>query len=98
IYDLRTVTERMPDANGREPYRFRPPVGFVFRGTNQVMFERIHDVWKGQDFLVNPRDPATILSPDETRRRIERAVRDKLRATDAVVQWLKREYRDSLLL
>lgn len=98
IYDLRTVTERLPDANSREPYRFRPPTGFVVRGTNQVAFERIHDVWKGQDFLINPRDPATAIPPDEARRRIERAVRSKLRATDAVVQWLKREYRDNLLL
>jgi len=99
IYDLRTVTEQIPvDVDGRDPYRFRPSAGFVFRGTNQVMFERIHDVWNGRPYLTNPRDPATSIPPDEVLRRIERSVRDKLRATDAVVGWLKREYRDKLLL
>ena len=99
IYDLRTVTEQIPvSADGRDPYRFRPPAGFVFRGTNQVMFERIHDVWNAQPYLTNPRDPATSIPPAEVLRRIERSVRDKLRATDAVVSWLKREYRNKLLL
>ncbi len=99
VYDLRTVTDLIPPGpDGRRPYGFSPPVNFVFRGTNQVAFERIHDVWRDQPYLVNARDPATAIPPDEVRRRIERAVRDKLRATDAVVQWLKRDYRDSLLL
>lgn len=99
IYDLRTVTERIPsDTDGREPYRFRPPAGFVFRGTNQVMFERIHDAWSGQGFMANPRDPATLIPPADVLDRVERAVRSKLRATDAVVLWLKKEFRDKLLL
>ncbi len=99
VYDLRTVTDIIPPGpNGRRPYSFSPPVNFVFRGTNQVAFERIHDVWRDRPYLVNPRDPATAIPPEEVRRRIERAVIDKLRATDAVVQWLKRDYRDSLLL
>ena len=98
IYDLRTVTDRIPPTgDGRQPYRFRPSI-FVFPGTNQVAFERIHDVWNGRSFLPNPREPASAMTPDEVRQRIERTVRDKLRATDAVVQWLKREYRDALLL
>ena len=98
VYDLRTVTELIPDGeDGRRPYRFRPPTGFVFRGTNQIPFERIHDVWQGRPFQLKPSDPEAI-PPDEVRRRIERAVIDKLRATDAVVLWLKREYRDRLLL
>ena len=87
-----------PGPDGRRPYSFSPPINFVFRGTNQVAFERIHDVWRDRAYLANPRDPATAVPPDEVRRRVERAVRDKLRATDAVVQWLKRDYRDSLLL
>lgn len=99
VYDLRAVTEAIPiGPNDRSPYRFRPPTGFIFRGTNQVAFERMHDVWKDQPYLINPRDTSTAIPPDEVRRRVERAVRDKLRATDAVVQWLKRDYRDSLLL
>jgi hypothetical protein len=99
IYDLRTVSERIPpDAHGREPFRFRPPAGFVFRGTNQVMFERIHDVWNGAGYLPNPRDPATFVDPAEVLRRVERSVINKLRATDAIVGWLKKEYRDKLLL
>ena len=99
VYDLRTVTDRIPPGpDGRRPYSFSPPINCVFRGTNQVAFERIHDVWRGQPYLVNARDPASAILPDEVRRRVERAVRDKLRATDAVVQWLKRDYRDSLLL
>ena len=99
VYDLRTVTDIIPPGpDGRRPYSFSPPVNFVFRGTNQVAFERIHDVWRDRPYLVNPRDPATAIAPEEVRRRVERAVIDKLRATDAVVQWLKRDYRDSLLL
>jgi len=99
VYDLRTVTDLIPPGpDGRRPYGFSPPVNFVFRGTNQVAFERIHDVWRDRPYLVNARDPATAIPPAEVRRRIERAVRDKLRATEAVVQWLKRDYRASLLL
>jgi hypothetical protein len=99
VYDLRTVTDLIPPGpDGRRAYGFSPPVNFVFRGTNQVAFERIHDVWRGRPYLINARDPSTAIPPDEVRRRVERAVRDKLRATDAVVQWLKRDYRDSLLL
>ena len=99
VYDLRSVTELIPSGpDGRRPYAFRPPTGFVWRGTNQVAFERIHDVWRGQSFLPNPRDPATAVAPDEVRRRIEQAVRQKLRATEAVVNWLGRDYGDSLLL
>lgn len=99
IYDLRTVTDRIPPGpDGRAPFSFRPPSGFVFRGTNQVMFERIHDVWSGQGYQTNPRDPTTAISPDEVERRVRLAVLNKLRATDAVVQWLKREHGDKLLL
>ena len=60
VYDLRTVTDLIPPGpDGRRPYSFSPPINFVFRGTNQVAFERIHDVWRGQPYLVNARDPAT---------------------------------------
>ncbi|HOU41735.1 MAG TPA: AAA domain-containing protein, partial [Promineifilum sp.] len=98
VYDLRSVTELIPAANGRRPYAFRPPSNFVYRGTNQIAFERIHDIWHARHFQPNPRDPASAIPPEEVRRRIERAVRDKLRATDEVIQWLKRDYRDGLLL
>ena len=98
LYDLRTVTDRLPADDGHRPYRFQASSLFVVPGTNQVAFERIHDVWKGQSLLPRPRDPASALAPDEIRQRIDKSVRDKLRATDAVIQWLKRDYRDSLLL
>ncbi len=98
VYDLRTVTELIPPRpDGRRAFAFRPPAGFVWRGTNQVAFERVHDVWKGQSFQPNPREPQ-VIGPAEIRRRLEQAVRQKLNATDAVVQWLMRDYGDRLLL
>lgn len=98
VYDLRNVTELIPAADGRRPYAFRPRTNFVYRGTNQVAFERIHDVWHNRNFQPNPNDPASAIPPDQVRHWIERAVTDKLRATDAVVQWLKRDYKGDLLL
>lgn len=101
IYELRAVSEMYRPTNqaGDDAgYRFLPRYGFGWRHSNQVAFERIHDVWKGQGFVPDSRNPDRVLSPTQIRQTIERTVLDKLRATDSVVRKIKQDLGDGLLL
>ncbi|MBV9928107.1 MAG: AAA family ATPase [Acidobacteria bacterium] len=100
-YDLTTVSKayQPTDAEGEERgYTFRPRYGFGWEFTNQVAFERIHDVWSGKGYNPDPRNPERQLSAEGVYERIEETVRNKLRATDSVIRRLKQEFGDSLLL
>ena len=91
LYDLSTVSElyqpenRAGEENG---YVYRQRYGYVWEHSNQVAFERIHDVWRGQAFETKKGKE----SPEQVRRGIERAVRDKLRATDSVIRRLRQDH------
>ncbi|HYY99154.1 MAG TPA: AAA domain-containing protein, partial [Pyrinomonadaceae bacterium] len=100
-YDLATVSKayQPTDAEGEEKgYTFRPRYGFGWEFTNQVAFERIHDVWSGKGYNPDPRNPERQLTAEGVHERIEETVTNKLRATDSVIRRLKQEFGDSLLL
>jgi hypothetical protein len=95
-YDLRTVSEiYQPERGG---YRFRTPYGFSWEHSNQIAFERIHDVWNNTPFTYQQRGAERRMQPPEILEEIKTAVRAKLRATDAVVRRLKADMKDRLLL
>jgi AAA domain len=101
VYDLATVsrTYQPADAQGQERgYTFRPRYGFGWEFSNQVAYERIHDVWNGKSYRPNPRNPQSELRPEAIRGLIEETVKGKLRATDSVVRRLKQEFGSQLLL
>lgn len=96
-YDLRSVSERFPalKKDGTENgYVFRPRYGYGWEHSNQVAFERIHDVWNGKSFESKQRTH----TPTEVLAEIEATVRAKLRATDSIVRRLKGEYGPRLRL
>ncbi|HYE58342.1 MAG TPA: AAA domain-containing protein, partial [Rhodothermales bacterium] len=114
-YDLRTVSERFrkqaPDGSERGTV-FTAPYGFQWDFSNQLAFERIHDVWRGRDFVhgTTRADGATrtgavvrnremSYSPAAIRATLEEGVRSKLRATNSVVAHLREQMRrrDELL-
>lgn len=95
-YDLRTVSDiYQPERGG---YRFRTPYGFSWEHSNQIAFERIHDVWNSTPFTHHQRGVERTLAPAEILDEITDAVRGKLRATDSVVRRLKADLSDRLLL
>lgn len=97
-FDLKSVSEAFQPykATGEEGgYVFRYRYGFAWDSSNQVAFERIHDVWEGKNYSVEGQFD---LSPDEILGQIEKTLLDKMRATDSVVRRLKQEYKDSLRL
>jgi hypothetical protein len=101
VYDLATVsrTYQPADAQGQERgYTFRPRYGFGWEFSNQIAYERIHDVWNGKSYRPNPRNPQSELRPEEIHGLIEETVKGKLRATDSVVRRLKQEFGSLLLL
>lgn len=86
-YDLRSVSEiYQPESGG---FQFRTPYGFSWEHSNQIAFERIHDVWNGTEFRYQQRGTARVLTPSDILQEIDKAVRAKLRATDSVVRRLK---------
>jgi len=91
-YDLRAVSTIYGD------YSFRTPYGFSWEHSNQIAFERIHDVWLGNRFTYRQGEAERTLAPDEILHTIKDAVRSKLRATDSVVRQLKAEMQGRLLL
>jgi predicted RecB family nuclease len=95
-YDLRNVSELYQPASGG--YRFRTPYGFSWEHSNQIAFERIHNVWDGESFTYRQGGTERVLDPAEILNEIDRAVRSKLRATDSVVRKLKEDLRNQLLL
>lgn len=95
-YDLRSVSELYQPASGA--FRFRTPYGFSWEHSNQVAFERIHDVWNGQPFRYQSRGATRVLEPAAILAEIDKAVRAKLRATDSVVRRLKADLGPQLLL
>src|SRR5690606_32473005 len=85
--DLRSVSEiYQPESGG---FQFRTPYGFSWEHSNQIAFERIHDVWNGTEFRYQQRGTARVLTPSDILQEIDKAVRAKLRATDSVVRRLK---------
>jgi hypothetical protein len=95
-YDLRTVSDiYQPERGG---YRFRTPYGFSWEHSNQIAFERIHDVWNGTSFSYQQRGAERRMEPPEILDAIKDAVRGKLRATDSIVRRLKADLSDRLLL
>ncbi|MBD0373761.1 MAG: AAA family ATPase, partial [Pyrinomonadaceae bacterium] len=101
VFDLKTVSERYQphSAEGEEKgYVFRPRYGFGWDFSSQVAYERIHDVWRGQSFQPNSREPQRKLSPDDIYEKIGDTVKNKLRATDSVIRRLRQDFREQLLL
>jgi hypothetical protein len=101
VFDLKTVSERYQPHNteGEEKgYVFRPRYGFGWEFSSQVAYERIHDVWRGESFQPDSREPERRLSPDDIYEKIGDTVKNKLRATDSVIRRLKQDFREQLLL
>ncbi len=101
LYDLRTVSERYQPAGADGTPRgfvFKPRYGFAWEHSNQVPFERIHDLWKGQTFKPDGYRPARAFPPARIREELIRTVQSKLRATDSIVRRLKQDLQDRLLL
>lgn len=101
VFDLRTVSQMYQSlgAEGEEKgYTFRPRYGYGWDFSSQVAYERIHDVWRGETFRPDARDPARAFSPEEVLRQIEETLKSKLRATDSVVRRLKQDFGAERLL
>ncbi|MDP9313432.1 MAG: AAA domain-containing protein [Chloroflexota bacterium] len=99
-YDLQWVSSTFQplDPTGVENgYVYRPRYGFGWESTNQVAFERIHDVWQGKT-IDTPGKPGSQMTPAEITEEIRRTVLGKLRATDSIIRRLKQEFGDRLLL
>lgn len=92
LYDLKTVSAlyRPHNADGEESgTRYLPRYGFGWAHSNQVAFERIHDVWKGRGFEAGERTYTAAEVLDQ----IRATVRGKLGATDSVVRRLKQDHK-----
>ena len=103
LYDLKTVSahfrprNRDGDASGSQ---FLPRYGFAWEHSNQVAFERIHDVWRGKPFSHNVTDAAgtattRAYTPGEIVSQIRTTVLGKLGATDSVIRRLKQDHYDA---
>jgi len=101
LFDLATVSalyQPTSDEGEGKGWIFRPRYGFGWEFSNQVAYERIHDVWNGKSYNPDPRKPERELSPAAISERIEETVASKLRATDSIVRRLKQEFGERLLL
>ena len=101
LYDLRSVSQAYQpiSADGEEKgYLFRPRYGFGWEHSNQIAFERIHDVWEGNRFSPDPRDSSRDMEPAAVLEMIEQTAVNKLRATDSIIRRLKKEIGERLLL
>lgn len=97
-FDLKSVSQTYQPhkTTGEENgFLFRPKYGFAWDSSNQVAFERIHDVWNGDHYAVENQFD---LTPAEVLAQIEKTLLTKLRATDSVVRRIKQEFRDALRL
>ena len=100
-YDLRTVSQLYPRRNreGQDAgFSFVPRFGFGWEYSNQVAFERIHDIWQNQNFEFETRGRSGMMTPIEVHAEIERTILNKLRATDSIIQRLKQQFTDQLRL
>ncbi len=100
-FDLASVSRDLqPTKADGEPggYEYRPKFGFGWPYSNQVAFERIHDVWNGQEFKPDPTRPERNMDAPAIREAIGSTVRNKLRATDSVVRAVKQQLGPDLLL
>jgi hypothetical protein len=101
LYDLASVSKmyRPMNQQGEEKgYVFSPRYGYGWPFSNQVAFERIHDVWEQQEFNPDPKNPQRAVSPEEVLKQIRVTVHNKLRATDSVIRRLKDDFGTRLLL
>ena len=92
LYDLESVSKlyRPHKKTGEESgWGYRFDFGFGWKHSNQVAFERIHDVWDKEAFVTK----TSTLSWQQVRAKIEKTVRDKLRATDSVIQRLQEDHK-----
>lgn len=97
-FDLKSVSEAFQpynEAGEEKGYIFRYKYGFAWDSSNQIAFERIHDIWEGNHYAVEGQFD---LSPAEIVEQIEKTLLAKLRATDSIVRRLKKEYKDALRL
>ena len=101
VFDLRTVSEMYQPASAtgdEQGYTFRPRYGFGWEFSDQLAYERVHNVWRNESFRPDPRDTARELSPEDILRQLEETLRGKLRATDSVVRRLKQDFGPDRLL
>ncbi len=97
-FDLKSVSEAFQPykETGEETgFVFRYKYGFAWDSSNQLAFERIHDVWDGKRYSVEGQFD---LSSNEIAEQMEKTALAKLRATDSVVRRLKQDYKDGLRL
>ncbi|GAB3500983.1 hypothetical protein GCM10027341_27110 [Spirosoma knui] len=100
-FDLASVSQYLqPVKADGEPsgYEYRPKFGFGWPYSNQVAFERIHDVWNDGVFKPDPAKPERNMDSSAIREAIESTVLNKLRATDSVVRAIKQQLGNDLLL
>jgi hypothetical protein len=101
IYDLATVSKmyRPTNQQGEEKgYIFSYRYGYGWPFSNQIAFERIHDVWEEKEFNPDPKNPQRAVGPEEVLKQIKLTVHNKLRATDSVIRRLKTDFGPRLLL
>lgn len=101
MYDLKTVSGAfvMSDTEGGyRAFAYRPPFGFDWPYTNQIAFERIHDIWNERTFRPDPRRRERDMTPDDIVVRLHETILQKLRATDSLVRGIRLLCREQLLL
>ena len=101
LYSLKEVSQRYQptNADGQDKgYKYLPKYGFGWEHSNQVAFERIHEVWNNETFTPDQREPGKVLSPQQILDAIRKTILDKLRATDTIIRRLKADYGDQLRL
>lgn len=100
-FDLAGVSRDIQPVNRDDKavgYEYKPRFGFGWPYSNQVAFERIHDVWRGEEFKPDPMRPERNLTPDAIQEAIGSTIRNKLRATDSVIRAIKQRLGSNLLL
>lgn len=101
LYDLSSVSRayQLTNEQGEEKgWEFKPRYGFGWEFSNQVAYERIHDVWDGEAFHPSAKDRDRAYQPEQILELIRDTVKSKLRATDSVIRRVKREFKEQLLL
>ncbi len=100
-YDLESVSRALrPARSDGTPggYALRLPPGFGWPGSNQIAFERAHDVWDEAAFEPDPDDWTQDVPDGAVALAVEQAVRSKLKAIDSVIRAAKQQLGERLLL
>jgi hypothetical protein len=100
-YDLRTVSRLYSPQNQQgedNGFAFSPRYGFGWENSNQIAFERIHNVWDQQNFEFETRIRTGSMTPTEILAEIERSIQGKLRATDSIIRRIKQDFGANLRL